>query len=178
MKRTTIMKYTLAALLPMMAACQDEWDEHYGRTNPLASPESLWEAMKADANLSNFVQLAENTGYNYQFNGDQMFTVFAPTNDCLSLSDIDSLTAAYNEQKARKIKDNDNSIIKQFLQNHIAMYNQSALPTGDSVQMTMLNGKYGYLADGTINGVNTIEMIRAATKRASGRSLRESGSGS
>ena len=156
MKRTTIMKYTLAALLPMMAACQDEWDEHYGRTNPLASPESLWEAMKADANLSNFVQLAENTGYNYQFNGDQMFTVFAPTNDCLSLSDIDSLTAAYNEQKARKIKDNDNSIIKQFLQNHIAMYNQSALPTGDSVQMTMLNGKYGYLADGTINGVECL----------------------
>ena len=126
MKRTTIMKYTLAALLPMMAACQDEWDEHYGSTNPLANPESLWEAMKADANLSNFVQLAENTGYNYQFNGDQMFTVFAPTNDCLSQGDIDSLTAAYNEQKARKVKDNDNTVISyDNLKYLLSMYKEN-----------------------------------------------------
>lgn len=153
MKKTTIIKYTLTAMIPLMASCQDEWDDHYGTSNPLASTESLWEAMKANAELSNFVQLAENVGYNYYFNGDRMFTVFAPTNACLSQNGIDSLTTAYNEQKARKVKDNDNTVIKQFLQNHIAMYNQSALPNGDSVQMTMLNGKYGYLANDAVNGI-------------------------
>lgn len=161
MKKTIIMKYTLAALVPLMASCQDAWDEHYGTPNAsLAASESLWEAMQADATLSNFVQLAENVGYNYQLNGNRVFTVFAPTNDWLSQGDIDSLTAAYNEQKARKVKDNDNTVIKQFLQNHIAMYNQSALPSGDSVQMTMLNGKLGYLADGAVNGVKFLTSNR------------------
>ena len=38
----------------------------------------------------------------------------------------------------------------------MAMYNYAAIPSGDSVQMMMLNGKYSYLADGTVNGVKCL----------------------
>lgn len=148
------MKYILMAFLPLMAlSCQDEWDEHYGQTNPMASQESLWQALKGRAELSNFVRLVENVGYEYYFDGDRMFTLFVPTNDCLTEADVDSLTEIYNAQKSNRIKNNDNTVIKQVLQNHMAMYNYAAIASGDSVQMMMLNGKYSYLADGGVNGV-------------------------
>lgn len=142
------------AFLPLMAlSCQDEWDEHYGQANPMASQESLWQALKGRAELSNFVRLVENVGYEYYFDGDRMFTLFVPTNDCLTEADVDSLTEVYNAQKSNRIKNNDNTVIKQVLQNHMAMYNYAAIASGDSVQMMMLNGKYSYLADGGVNGV-------------------------
>lgn len=148
------MKYILMAFLPLMAlSCQDEWDEHYGQANPMASQESLWQALKGRAELSNFVRLVENVGYEYYFDGDRMFTLFVPTNDCLTEADVDSLTEVYNAQKSNRIKNNDNTVIKQVLQNHMAMYNYAAIASGDSVQMMMLNGKYSYLADGGVNGV-------------------------
>ena len=142
------------AFLPLMAlSCQDEWDEHYGQANPMASQESLWQALKGRAELSNFVRLVENVGYESYFDGDRMFTLFVPTNDCLTEADVDSLTEVYNAQKSNRIKNNDNTVIKQVLQNHMAMYNYAAIASGDSVQMMMLNGKYSYLADGGVNGV-------------------------
>ena len=148
------MKYILMAFLPLMAlSCQDEWDEHYGQVNPMASQESLWQALKGRAELSNFVRLVENVGYEYYFDGDRMFTLFVPTNDCLTEADVDSLTEVYNAQKSNRVKNNDNTVIKQVLQNHMAMYNYAAIASGDSVQMMMLNGKYSYLADGGVNGV-------------------------
>ena len=148
------MKYILMAFLPLMAlSCQDEWDEHYGQANPMTSQESLWQALKGRAELSNFVRLVENVGYEYYFDGDRMFTLFVPTNDCLTEADVDSLTEVYNAQKSNRIKNNDNTVIKQVLQNHMAMYNYAAIASGDSVQMMMLNGKYSYLADGGVNGV-------------------------
>ena len=148
------MKNILMAFLPLMAlSCQDEWDEHYGQVNPMASQESLWQALKGRAELSNFVRLVENVGYEYYFDGDRMFTLFVPTNDCLTEADVDSLTEVYNAQKSNRIKNNDNTVIKQVLQNHMAMYNYAAIASGDSVQMMMLNGKYSYLADGGVNGV-------------------------
>lgn len=153
-KSMKTMKYILMAFLPLMAlSCQDEWDEHYGQANPMASQESLWQALKGRAELSNFVRLVENVGYEYYFDGDRMFTLFVPTNDCLTEADVDSLTVVYNAQKSNRIKNNDNTVIKQVLQNHMAMYNYAAIASGDSVQMMMLNGKYSYLADGGVNGV-------------------------
>lgn len=153
-KSMKTMKYILMAFLPLMAlSCQDEWDEHYGQANPMASQESLWQALKGRAELSNFVRLVENVGYEYYFDGDRMFTLFVPTNDCLTEANVDSLTEVYNTQKNNKIKNNDNTVIKQVLQNHMAMYNYAAIASGDSVQMMMLNGKYSYLADGAVNGV-------------------------
>ena len=44
--KKTIIKYAWAALLPFVASCSDEWDEHYGQGNPMASEESLWQALQ------------------------------------------------------------------------------------------------------------------------------------
>lgn len=76
--KKTIIKYAWAALLPFVASCSDEWDEHYGQGNPMASEESLWQALQERPELSNFARLVENVGYEYYFGGDRMFTLSLP----------------------------------------------------------------------------------------------------
>ena len=83
--KKTIIKYAWAALLPFVASCSDEWDEHYGQGNPMASEESLWQALQERPELSNFARLVENVGYEYYFGGDRMFTLFAPTTARLAI---------------------------------------------------------------------------------------------
>ena len=103
--KKTIIKYAWAALLPFVASCSDEWDEHYGQGNPMASEESLWQALQKRPELSNFARLVENVGYEYYFGGDRMFTLFAPTNDYLTEAAVDSLTEVYNTQKEQPDKE-------------------------------------------------------------------------
>lgn len=111
--KKAIIKCVWAVLLPLVTSCSDEWDEHYGQGNPMASDESLWQALKERPELSNFVRLVENVGYEYYFEGDRMFTLFAPTNDYLTADAVDSLTEVYNTQKNNRVKNNDNTVVKQ-----------------------------------------------------------------
>lgn len=57
--KKAIIKCVWAVLLPLVTSCSDEWDEHYGQGNPMASDESLWQALKERPELSNFVRLVE-----------------------------------------------------------------------------------------------------------------------
>ena len=57
--KKTIIKYAWAALLPFVASCSDEWDEHYGQGNPMASEESLWQALQERPELSKIARLVE-----------------------------------------------------------------------------------------------------------------------
>ena len=125
-----------AGALSMFSACSDEWNDHY---NALASADgTLWQAIQAQENLSNFASVVRGCGYDLLLDGSQTFSVFAPTNEALSKAEADSLVAAYQQQKAAGTRDNDNTVVRQFLQNHIALYKHpvSSL-TNDSI--TMMN---------------------------------------
>ena len=43
----------------------------------------------------------------------ECFTLFAPTNDYLTADAVDSLTEVYNTQKNNRVKNNDNTVVKQ-----------------------------------------------------------------
>ena len=151
-------KYIISAILaiPLLAACTDEWDDHYDAENTTVNEGTLWEAMCSNSDLSNFVDLVEGVGYDITLDGSQVLTVFIPINDYLSSSYVEELIDEYNEQANNGIDDDDNTVIKQVVQNHISLYNYSMDNTGDSVKMTMMNGKYSYLTDGTVNGVSPL----------------------
>ncbi len=132
-----IMGFTVAALA--VVACSDEWDEHYSPS--VASGQSIWQTIQQNSELSNFARVVQAAGYDAQLASSQMFTVFAPTNSALSSAEADNLIAAYQREKAKGVKDQENSTIKEFLQNHIALYNYSTSSlSNDSI--TMMNGKY------------------------------------
>lgn len=133
-------KTMVAALaLAAVAACSDTRDEHY---EPDASNGiTLWETISTQSDLSNFATVVKGCGYDRTLNGSQTFTVFAPTNDALTEAQADSLVTEYQAQKNRGVRDDDNTVVRQFLKNHIAPYTKPASSlTNDT--LTLLNGKY------------------------------------
>ena len=124
-------------------ACSDTWDEHYDSQAVGVQEGSLWQAIKQDANLSNFASVVEACGYDKSLASSQVFTVFAPTNDHFSTADAAELIAAYNAEKGL-VNDDDNTVVKEFLQNHIALFNHSVSASSND-SLVMMNGKYAKL---------------------------------
>lgn len=141
MKRYNIYKKVLGLALAVLtfAACSDTWDEHYDRLGEGKNDASLWQAISQNSNLSNFAKVIQACGYDKALNSSQVFTVFAPTNDNFSAQEADELIAAYNAEKG-KVNEDDNTVIKEFIQNHIALYNYS-ISESSSDSLVLMNGK-------------------------------------
>lgn len=153
-----LKSYKMQAAAAIMAAlccasCSDTWDDHYSTSSDGVINATLWEAINNNPDLSNFAKVAQACGYDKMLNGSQTFTVFAPTNNSLSAEQADSLINVYNEQVASGVKSTENSVIKQFLQNHIALYKQS-VSTLTSDSLVMMNGKYQILNTNSVGGEN------------------------
>ncbi|MBR6180284.1 MAG: fasciclin domain-containing protein [Prevotella sp.] len=152
MKRKNLYKTVLGLAMATLTltGCSDEWDDHYSTSTKEVQGGTLWDAIRQDPNLSNFASVATACGYDKALASTQVFTVFAPTNDVFSSSDAEALIQTYNSQKGR-IDDDENTTIKEFLQNHIALYNYSVSSrSNDSI--VMMNGKYALLEPGSISG--------------------------
>lgn len=132
-----VIGLALAALT--LTACSDTWGDHYDATATGVEEGTLWQAIQQNTNLSNFASVVKACGYDKSLGSSQVFTVFAPTNDYFSQADADALILAYNAEKD-KVSEEDNTVIKEFLQNHIAMFNHSVAPTTMDSLMLM-NGK-------------------------------------
>ncbi len=145
---TMVLGLAIAALT--LTACSDEWDDHYATGNNVEGMlnTSLWDAIQKDGNLSNFASVVKATGYDKSLASSQVFTVFAPTNDCFSAEEAQALIQAYNAEKG-KVNDENNTTIKEFIQNHIALFNHSVSASkNDSI--VMMNGKHAVLTSSTI----------------------------
>ena len=128
-------------------SCSDKWDDHYTEDAELSG--TLWSAMQADGELSNFVRVIQAVGYDARLNSSQMFTVFAPTDANFSSAEADELIRRYERERQQGVREADNQVVKQFVQNHIALFNRSVSGlTHDSI--TLMNGKYAVLTGLTL----------------------------
>ena len=125
-------------LLAGIVSCTDDWNDHYDSKN--TADGSLWEAISGNQNLSNFAKVLQATGYDKILNSSQVFTVFAPTNDQFTESEADELIAEYNAEKNSGVADKKNSVLKEFVGNHISLFNYSFAESTDTV-LNMLNTK-------------------------------------
>ena len=148
---TKVLGLALAALT--FAACSDKWDDHYDNKGEGANGASLWQALEANSNLSNFASVVKACGYDKSLASSQVFTVFAPTNDQFTAEEAQQLIAEYNAEKG-KVTEDDNTVIKEFIQNHIALYNHSIAETSND-SLVLMNGKKTLLT-GSLFGENTI----------------------
>ena len=151
-----VIGLALAALT--FAACSDTWSDHYDGVAAGVENGSLWEAIKQDANLSNFASVVEACGYDKSLASSQVFTVFAPTNDHFSQAEANRLIEAYKAEKGR-VSEEDNTVIKEFLQNHIALFNHSVAPSSND-SLVLMNGKYTTITSGDINGTPILSSNR------------------
>ena len=139
-----------------LAACTDTWDEHYDSLGSGSVHEgSLWQAIKSNPDLSNFASVVEACDFSKSLDGSQVFTVFAPTNSSFSKEEADALIAEFRAQKSANVIEEDNTVIKEFIQNHVALYNYSVSSEScDSI--LLMNGKYAVLSTNDIDGVEMI----------------------
>ena len=153
---TKSIKHILAASLlccgigAAFTACTDTWDNHYQATQQGAHEGTLWQALKGNSNFSNFASVLEATGYDKSLGSSQVFTVFAPTNDQFSSEQAAALINSYNQQKG-SVSDDDNTVIKEFVRNHIALYNHSVSSSTNDT-LVMMNGKYAPLSGTSVAG--------------------------
>ena len=155
MKRNNIYNKVIGLALVALTfmACSDTWDEHYDKKGEGTIDATLWQAITQNGNLSNFAKVVQACGYDKALNSSQVFTVFAPTNDQFSAQEADELIAGYNAEKG-KVTEDDNTVIKEFIQNHIAMYTHSVSPTTND-SLLLMNGKKMTLTANSF-GNNTI----------------------
>lgn len=155
MKRYSIYNKVIGLALVALTfmACSDTWEDHFDKQSEGMNDASLWQAISQNSNLSNFAKVIQACGYDKALNSSQVFTVFAPTNDHFSAQEADELIAAYNAEKG-KVNEDDNTIIKEFIQNHIAMYNHSISELSKD-SLTMMNGKKTVLSS-SLFGENSI----------------------
>lgn len=148
-------KYYIAPLavaaLFGLHSCSDTWDDHYvgGDIQTSIDAPSLFAQVQSDPTLANFLRVLKATGYDKVLDSPQALTLWAPV---ITSERADELIANYNEQKARGIKDEDNTVIKQFIKNHLALYNQSISASQPDTLIKMLNGKYLDLTKSSIDG--------------------------
>lgn len=145
--KKTFNHYMKAAGLALAAlaagACSDTWDDHYNGGNGVpGSDVSLWQAIASNDQLSNFARVLDSCGYKPSLDGSQVFTVFAPVNTSFTEAQADSVIALYMREKQSGVITKDNKAIKEFIQNHIALYNYSVAATASDTSIVMMNGKY------------------------------------
>lgn len=138
------IRHICAALLAgiAFAGCSEEWNDHY---EPMAAGDgTLWRTISTHGDLTQFARVVEACGYDVVLDGSQTYSVFAPTDATFTAAEADSLIAEFRRQQAAGTRPNDNTVVRQFLQNHIALYRHpvSSL-TQDSV--VMMNSKYEVL---------------------------------
>ncbi|MBQ3753772.1 MAG: fasciclin domain-containing protein [Prevotella sp.] len=139
-----------------LAACSDTWDDHYDSMGSGSIHEgSLWQAIKSNPDLSNFASVVEACDFAKSLDGSQVFTVFAPTNSNFSKGEADALINDYKAQKNANVLEDDNTVLKEFVQNHVALYNHSvSSESHDSI--LLMNGKYAVLTSTDIDGVQML----------------------
>ena len=137
-----------------LTACTDTWDDHYNSLGDSSGMHegTLWKAIKSDPNLSNFASVVEGCDYAKTLDGSQVFTIFAPTNDQFSQAEAQALIAEYQQQVRDSVVEEDNTVLKEFIQNHIALYNYSVSNNSED-SITLMNGKYAILKSSEIDGV-------------------------
>ncbi|MBR1789373.1 MAG: fasciclin domain-containing protein [Bacteroidaceae bacterium] len=153
MKRPIFYILQLTFCAGLLTSCGDEWNDHFDAST--VDNGTLWQAIEAQEDLSNFAQVVEACGYDKVLDGSQTYSVFAPTNETFSKREADSLVSEFQRQAAAGTRSNDNTVVRQFLQNHIALYKHpvSSL-TADSI--VMMNDKYMRLTPSTLSERNLL----------------------
>lgn len=146
----------MICLAVVFQSCKKEWENHYG-VYPETVDQNVWEALKNDTEISEFVNLLEENHFDTLFQSDNAYTLFIPTNDALkqflTTHEIDSILLKYHLSKhfiqledikgKRKIKTFSDKFALLERNGNLAMLDGISLISESSLYK---NGKY-YIMD-------------------------------
>jgi uncharacterized surface protein with fasciclin (FAS1) repeats len=125
-------------------ACKDNWEEH-NEMDPTLNMNVL-DQVKADPDLSVFAGLVAKAGLEPLLKSANSFTVWAPVNS--ALANLDESTV------------NNDSLLKQFVTNHIAYQEYFTYSPKPSMRVKMINGKYHTWFADNLEGVTLVSADR------------------
>jgi len=123
MKKT----YIYTALLAISCAACSDWKEHYDDSvSSREAKATIWGNISSNANLTEFKDLLQKTGYDTILTASQTYTVWAPVNGSFGYDTL--------------VNQSNSNIINKFILNHIA---RNSYPASGSIneEITMLNDK-------------------------------------
>lgn len=153
---TKLVSIVYCSLFICVSSCRDD---HY-EVETMAGG-TLWQTIAdPQTGTTQFARVLEACGYDKVLGGSQTYTVFAPTDDSFTVREADSLIALFNAEKAAGRRTDDNAAVRQFIQNHIALY-KYPVSTLTRDTLTMMNNKYyqfthDRLADRRLTSVNKL----------------------
>jgi uncharacterized surface protein with fasciclin (FAS1) repeats len=78
------ISYILVILgIAAITGCEKYWEEHY-TTQPETVKVNVWDALKSNSDVSEFVGLVENCHLDTLFNYNDIYTLFVPTNEAIT----------------------------------------------------------------------------------------------
>ena len=111
-------------------SCSDTWDDHYDANAGGVSDVSLYQQLSTTDSLSDFCEVVKATGYDEVLNKEQIYTVFAPVNGSFDKAALMAQIEVGGKE----------TVIRQFIKNHITRYNYS-ISEGNNKDLMMLNDK-------------------------------------
>lgn len=120
-------KFLLVAVCALLFAACKKWDDHTEVTNQDLK-QNLLQAISADANLSKFREYIGKAGLDSLLQSSKTFTVWAPSNSALQTLDASII--------------NDNTLLKNFILNHISFQSYFTRDPQPVIRVGMVNGKY------------------------------------
>ncbi|WP_405292348.1 fasciclin domain-containing protein [Algibacter sp. Ld11] len=114
-------------ILVTFSCKEDALDDHYGQEDQRLES-TILETLATDANYSTFLELVKQTGFEELLSSSQAFTIWAPSNEALTLVSADVL--------------NDPDALTQLIGNHISRFSYGSTINETPVFVKMLNDKY------------------------------------
>ena len=144
---SSLLPICLFTILPFLASSCSDRDDHYEASHTAEG--TLWQALEANGQVSNFTRVLAHCGYESMLSSSQMFTVFAPVDKNFSSEQADSVIELYDSEAKAGVKQKENTAIREFVKNHLALFNYSVY-NGINDTITLINGKRQAVTDATI----------------------------
>lgn len=144
-----IWTMALAVGMTAVVSCSDfdDYNETPSEGLNVSADKTLWENIESNEQLSNFAQLAKRVGFDKNLQSTRYYTVWAPLNSALGLSqyeDMDSTT-----------------LMQEFVENHIAEYNHAASGDVNERIRTLNNKAYDFKGSGSTYSFGNIAIATA-----------------
>jgi uncharacterized surface protein with fasciclin (FAS1) repeats len=81
--KTRFLIISIVLTILGMAGCKEYWEDHYD-VYPETVDQNVWEAMQADPEISEFVQILKQFELDTLFLSDNPYTLFVPSNNAVS----------------------------------------------------------------------------------------------
>lgn len=131
-----ILLVSVVMLLVSVTSCKDEWNDHYDPSSPgLSYDGTIMSYLQSHNEFSDFAEIVEKAGFDVELASSQIYTLWAPVNGSFMKEEYLSMIS----------RGGKNTVIKEFIKNHMTRYNVSYSSLGSDKRISLLSDKFVFM---------------------------------